>query len=157
MGVVLDTAFGETGVFGARSKLKPRPPGCWGGGEEILWGASRLDALCLPEAVLSTPCGRGGMGGAFAVFGLAVPSLPGDGERNERSVSDGLLSKPGLGLAVPAELPDPRLSRRLVWTLATSVRGCGFLVKAAAAAAADSDGLDFWKARVAAEEAAAET
>jgi hypothetical protein len=44
----------------------------------------------------------------------------------------------------------------LVCTLPTSVGGCGFARMAAAAAAAESDGLDFWKARLAAEEAAAE-
>jgi hypothetical protein len=157
LGALAETALGDVGLLGARSKLAPRPLGCVGGGDEILSGASRLAALTRPDSVLSTLLGSGGIGGALVCIS-DVLSLPGDGDRRVRSVNEVRLSKPGLGLLL-AELPDSRLSRRFVWTFATLVGGCGLLRRAAAAAAADNDALFFWllrKASEAAEEATAD-
>jgi hypothetical protein len=88
-----------------------------------------------------------------------LPSLPGDGVRKFRSVSEVLRSMPGLGLPVAEPLPS-LLWMRFVCTLPTSVGECGLFFRAAAAAAADNDEFDFWllrKASVAAEEAAPDT
>ena len=80
-GAAFWAATGEVGARGARSKLIPRPPGCFGGGEEILCGGSKLAALWRPDGVLSTPCGNAGTGGALT-GDLGVLSLPGDGDRS---------------------------------------------------------------------------
>jgi len=101
-------AGGDAGVRGALSKLMPRPPDCFGGGDDILCGGSKLEALCRPDGVRSTPCGRAGTGGAFAGC-LGTLSLPGDGDRSWRSVNDVRLSSPGRGLPVADEPLESRL------------------------------------------------
>jgi hypothetical protein len=64
LGLRTEAGLGDVVLFGARSKLTPRPPGCEGGGDEILIGASRLAALWRPGGFLSTTMGSGGIGGA---------------------------------------------------------------------------------------------
>lgn len=117
-----EAALAGMGLFGARSRLTPRPPWREEGGEESRKGGSKLAALCRPDVFLSSPApllGNAGTGGASAGDREDARSLPGEGDRNDLSVNDVLLSMPGLELAF--ELVEFCLDLRLVGALATFV------------------------------------
>lgn len=144
-------------VLPTASTLAPRPPTRVGWGDCILFiCGSKLEArlCCVGVAfIVAGTAGTGGASGSILELPFPAPGRCGEGERNERSVMEPLLfvrCRPGLAgdivrlpLALPCDEVEFRRTMRFVCMLPGCVGGGVWDRSAAAAAAEESEALEF--------------